>query len=106
MVARGLGELLFHLPDNIQIIIASRIVPPLNLSRLRVETPILSLDAAALRFNCDEIKDFLGQKGIRLSEEEFSSLSEKTGGWPAALRLMTDSTYAKAMRLYHYGLEV
>lgn len=92
-----LGELLFHLPDNIQIIITSRIVPPLNLSRLRVETPILSLDAAALRFNYDEIKDFLGQKGIRLTKEEFSCLSEKTGGWPAALRLMTESTYAEAL---------
>lgn len=91
-IHRFLEELCFHLPAGLQVVLAGRVQPPLNLSRLHASGDLLSVNAADLRFTLEETRSFLDQKNISLSQEAVASLDEKTGGWPVALRFLSCST--------------
>lgn len=92
-----LQEFLVLLPDKIQIIITSRTIPPLNLSRLELADDVVKIGADMLRFNDDEIQSFLIQKGIQLGEEDIAQLGQRTNGWPAALRLLSNTAHVDAL---------
>ncbi|HEV7127686.1 MAG TPA: AAA family ATPase, partial [Ktedonobacterales bacterium] len=80
--------LLDHLPPRVHLVIASRMQPPLPLSRLRVRDQLLELDAADLRFTAEEATAFLLQAaGPHLSHEIAATLWTRTEGWIAALQL-------------------
>lgn len=86
--------LLEHLPSNIQIAIASRADPPLQLSRLRARGQIVELRASELRFSRTEIADFFKQTvSMMLSQTQIEHLDQASEGWAAALRLMTLSLH-------------
>lgn len=86
-----LQELLPLLPDGIQVVLAGRTAPPLNLSRYQVSGSVLTLEKDSLRFDLEEVSSFLSQQGIRLSKERVLDLDRKTEGWPGALSLLTGS---------------
>ncbi|WP_019926624.1 AAA family ATPase [Nocardia sp. BMG111209] len=49
---------------------------------------LVEIDATALRFDNDEVTDFLvGVSGLPLSPAEVATLQESTEGWPAGLQL-------------------
>ncbi len=90
----ALSLMLEHLPPNIQLAIASRADPPLQLSRLRARGQIIELRASELRFNPSEIAGFFKQTlGVRPSATQIEHLDQVSEGWAAALRLMTLSLY-------------
>ena len=80
--------LLRYAPSNLHIAIISRAEPRLLLSKLRLQDDFVEIDAALLRFDLDETKQFLGSDLTnRLRASGVAKLYSATEGWPAALQL-------------------
>jgi LuxR family transcriptional regulator, maltose regulon positive regulatory protein len=87
-VNRIVSFLLEHLPGNAQLVISSRVDPPLPLARLRARGQMSELHAADLRFTPEEAAAFLKDvMGLDLSDDDVSALEGVTEGWIAALQL-------------------
>jgi len=77
-----------YLPPYVHLVILSRADPPLPLARLRVRDQLIEIRVADLRFRDDEAEAFLNRvMGLDLPAEAVESLSARTEGWPAGLRL-------------------
>jgi LuxR family maltose regulon positive regulatory protein len=84
----ALAFLIDHAPPCLRFIIASRIDPPLPLSRLRARDQLAELRAADLLFTLDEAAAFLNDvMGLELSREDVAALEERTEGWIAGLQM-------------------
>ncbi|HET7087964.1 MAG TPA: LuxR C-terminal-related transcriptional regulator [Anaerolineae bacterium] len=84
----ALTYLIEHSPPCLRLVVASRIDPPLPLSRLRVCGQLAELRAADLLFTLDEAAAFLnGVMGLGLSREDVAALEERTEGWIAGLQM-------------------
>jgi len=80
--------LLDHIPDNLYIVISTRIDPPWPLARYRARNRLIEIRAQDLRFNFEEAAEFLNRiMGLDLSAEDVASLEERTEGWIAGLQL-------------------
>jgi LuxR family maltose regulon positive regulatory protein len=80
--------LIDHLPDNMHLVITSRVDPPLQLSRLRVRDQLTEIRANDLRFTTEEAAAFLSEvMGLNLSAEEAALLETRTEGWIAGLQI-------------------
>jgi LuxR family transcriptional regulator, maltose regulon positive regulatory protein len=80
--------LLEYLPENVHLIVASRVDPPLQLARLRARNQMIHLDATDLSFTSEEASTFLNEvMGLELSAEDLATLEERTEGWIAGLQL-------------------
>ena len=76
-------------PQRIQLVISTRSDPALGVARLRASGELVEIRAGDLRFDERELAAFLEGMGVEgLSEQEQASLAERTGGWPAPLRLL------------------
>lgn len=72
----------------ISLIVATRVVPPLSISRLRARGQLLEIDQADLRFQEEEMSQILSERiKLSLTPEESKLLGERTEGWVAALKL-------------------
>lgn len=77
-----------HLPDNVHLILATRVDPPLPLARLRARDRLTEIRAADLRFTFDEVSYFLNQTmGLRISDSDVAAIQARTEGWIASLQL-------------------
>ena len=75
-------------PDGVRIIIGSRTVPKIGLSRLVVNNQALVLRGDELRFSAAEVQALFGGDGLQaLTEAEADVVFRQTEGWPAALQL-------------------
>ena len=84
----ALAYLLQHLPPQVHLVIATRVDPPLPLSRLRARGQLTELRARDLRFTPEEAADFLNRgMGLALSEDDVAALEQRTEGWIAGLQL-------------------
>ncbi len=80
--------LLDHMPENVQLVIASRADPPLPLARMRARGELAEVRAAELRFTADEAADYLnGAMALGLEAADVATLEARTEGWIAALQL-------------------
>ena len=80
--------LMEHLPTQKIVILATRIDPPLPLSRLRVRNQLLDIRLEHLRFTRPEVSAFLNDvMGLRLSADDLSAMETRTEGWVAGLQL-------------------
>jgi LuxR family maltose regulon positive regulatory protein len=80
--------LLRHLPPNVQLAIATRADPPLQLGSLRAAGEVLEIRAAQLGFSDAEARALLNDSlALGLEPGEVALLRERTEGWPAGLRL-------------------
>jgi LuxR family maltose regulon positive regulatory protein len=87
-VQEGVAQLLEHLPERVQIVLATRVDPPLPLARLRARGELVELRAADLRFTGDEATAYLnGAMGLDLAADDLETLEARTEGWIAALQL-------------------
>jgi DNA-binding SARP family transcriptional activator len=90
-----LERVLVRAPD-LRVLIATRSLPGLNLSRLRVSNSLLEVGLNDLRFRSWEVeqlfRDFYGEP---LSHEDLALLSRRTEGWAAALQLFHLATRGK-----------
>jgi LuxR family maltose regulon positive regulatory protein len=88
LVHETVSFFLEHLPENVNLVIATRTDPPLSLSKLRARDQLTEIKAADLRFTTDEAAAFLKDvMGLSLSTEDIAALAEITEGWVAALQL-------------------
>lgn len=87
-VHEALFFLLERLPDQVHVVLASRVDPPFALSRLRARGQMGELHAADLRFQQEETHRFLNE-AMRLSllEQEMDVLEQRTEGWITGLHL-------------------
>ena len=96
-IHRTLTHLLEYLPPQIHLIIATRSDPPLPLARLRARGHLTELRAAELRFEAAETGAFLAEvMGLRLSQEEATTLQTRTEGWITGLQLAALSLQGRA----------
>jgi LuxR family maltose regulon positive regulatory protein len=87
-IHESLQFLLDHLPDCLHLLIASRIDPPLALSRLRVRGQLVEIRDTDLRLSSEEAATFLSRvMRLALSEEDVQRLETRTEGWIAGLQL-------------------
>ncbi|HSL81841.1 MAG TPA: helix-turn-helix transcriptional regulator, partial [Thermoanaerobaculia bacterium] len=83
------GVLFFvdHLPENVNLMIATRSDPALPLARMRSRRELIEVRASDLRFTSDEAGAYLSEMGLALTRRELAVLEERTEGWIAALQL-------------------
>jgi LuxR family maltose regulon positive regulatory protein len=77
-----------HLPSQVHLAIATRINPPLPLSKLRVRAQLTELHLNDLRFTNAEATTFLHQSLSQpLTQTQITTLQTRTEGWIAGLQL-------------------
>jgi LuxR family maltose regulon positive regulatory protein len=85
----SLTYLLEHLPPQLHIILATRVEPPLSLSRLRAGDQVFEVRTEQLRCTSEEAFAFFTQAmGITLTSEEIQEVEVRTEGWLAGLQLL------------------
>jgi LuxR family maltose regulon positive regulatory protein len=80
-------QFLDHAPDNVQIVLSSRVDPPLPLSRWRGRGQLAELRAADLRFSDAEATELLSRMQLAIETADVETLVERTEGWAAGLSL-------------------
>jgi LuxR family maltose regulon positive regulatory protein len=86
----ALQELVDHLPPRAQLVLSSRVRPPLELSGRLVE---LGIDD--LRLSDEETAVLLRSTGLTVSAGDAAELAERTEGWPAGVYLAALATLAQ-----------
>jgi LuxR family transcriptional regulator, maltose regulon positive regulatory protein len=86
-VPEQLDALLRHPPDQLRLVILSRVDPGLSLPRLHLEGRLTELRSADLAFTSEEVVELLRIAGLDLTPENASTLHSRTEGWVAGLRL-------------------
>ncbi|MBI5950836.1 MAG: tetratricopeptide repeat protein [Chloroflexi bacterium] len=82
-----LQSLLEYLPAQMHLVITTRTMPELSLTRLRARDQMVEINVADLRFTESEIRDFLERMGAPLPPEQISHLNQSTEGWAVGLQL-------------------
>ncbi|MGD9985445.1 LuxR C-terminal-related transcriptional regulator [Pseudonocardia sp.] len=72
---------------SVQLVLVSRIDPPLPLARMRLAGELCELRTDRLCFTERETRQLLRRTGIRPTDHQVATLHERTGGWAAGLRL-------------------
>lgn len=87
-INKGVSFLLQHLPERLHLIVITRTDPDLPLPILRARDELLEIGAPDLRFNQNEVEEFLQTvTKENLPPSVVTSLLQRTEGWPAGLRL-------------------
>lgn len=90
--------LLENAPNDLRLVISTRVDPPLALARLRARGQLAELRASSLRFRDEEVSHWLQSNLPEISSESLSLLSEKTEGWVAALQIVRSSLSGRDAR--------
>ncbi|MEU7843391.1 LuxR C-terminal-related transcriptional regulator [Micromonospora sp. NPDC049114] len=83
----GLEFLLRHSEQRLHLVVGARAGLPLALHRLRLAGELTEIGPQELAFTDDEVADLLTAHGAPLPAAAVRRLRERTGGWPAALRI-------------------
>jgi LuxR family maltose regulon positive regulatory protein len=87
-IHQALAFLIDHLPQQMHLIISSRVDPPLPLARLRARNQLSEIRAADLHFTRDEVTAFLNQMmALNLSTDDVAAIEARTEGWITGLQL-------------------
>ena len=87
-VGRDMADLVERWPaGRVQLVLASRVDPPLRLHRLRLSGELCELRDRDLYFSLEECRDLLGNFGVRVGAAELALLHERSEGWAAALQM-------------------
>ena len=79
---------LLHLPPMTQIVLVTRVDPPLPLGRLRAVGDLLEIRVPELRFVAAEAAPLVrGVSAVQLDPTDLADLVERTEGWPAGIYL-------------------
>jgi LuxR family transcriptional regulator, maltose regulon positive regulatory protein len=79
---------LLHLPPMTQIVLITRVDPPLPLGRLRAVGDLLEVRVPELRFVAAEAAALVrAVSAVQLGETDLADLVQRTEGWPAGIYL-------------------
>jgi LuxR family maltose regulon positive regulatory protein len=96
-VDRFIDDLLNLMPTNFHLVISSRVVPDLDLPRLRLRDELLELDTRSLQFDKAETFSFLAlQSAAALSPAQIELFHERSEGWVAGLQLAVEALRSQA----------
>ncbi|MGH2534733.1 MAG: LuxR C-terminal-related transcriptional regulator [Thermomicrobiales bacterium] len=94
---QALERFLDRLPPALHVVIASRVDPPLRLSRLRAQGDLVEIRAGDLAFDREEAGRFFAEMpGVGIGDDAVAALVERTEGWVAGLRLAALSLEGRA----------
>ncbi len=80
--------LIENAPPTLQIIMTSRVMPDISVSRLRARNQLVEISDRDLRFSDEESWQFLHHvMQLHLSQAEASDLNNRTEGWVTGLQL-------------------
>ena len=80
--------LLLHLPPGAEVVLITRVDPPIPLARMRAAGEMAEIRARELRFTAGEAGTLVhAVADVTLSEPDLADLMERTEGWPAGLYL-------------------
>ena len=85
--ADALRWLVEYHPSSLQLVVASRVDPPLRVHRLRAHQELVELRDAHLSFSVEETRSFLHGFGVRLDEPELALVHSRSEGWIAGLQM-------------------
>jgi LuxR family maltose regulon positive regulatory protein len=87
-VLQSISYLIEHQPSNLHLVLASRIIPPIPLSRLRIQRQLLELTAEDLAFTLPEARTYLSEvMSLNLTPEKVGLVLKATEGWIAGIQL-------------------
>jgi LuxR family maltose regulon positive regulatory protein len=86
-VLDGLDFLLRNVGPSLRVVLCSRMDPQLPLHRYRLAGQLAEIRASHLAFSIAEAGLLMAQHGITLSVDSLESLTRRTEGWAAGLRL-------------------
>ena len=102
-IHEAVALLLRHAPSNFHLVLATRTEPPLPLPALRAQNQLLEIDAAALRFDLEETRQFLEHEGLGpLDPAQLRLLHKRTEGWPAVLRIVAATSSQSKQNFSQY----
>lgn len=87
---RLVDYLVKNLPENLSLIIASRIAPTLALGRLRAQGVVCDFGEQDLQFSHDELSELMNEWEIEASATNLRQAYKSTEGWAAGL-VLTES---------------
>lgn len=79
--------LIEHLPVQLHLVLLSRAVPPLPLSRWRARGQITEMNQNDLRFNPVETESFFRNRIAGITRDEVLIIHQRLEGWPTGLQL-------------------
>jgi LuxR family transcriptional regulator, maltose regulon positive regulatory protein len=85
--ANALRWLVEYHPPSLQLVVASRVDPPLRVHRIRAHQDLVELRDADLSFSMEETRSFLAGFGVRLDEPELALVHARSEGWVAGLQM-------------------
>ena len=85
----ALGQLLEHLPPDVQVAMAGRTRPDLPFGRLRAHRDLLEIGRRQLAFDEVETRELTSAVGRHLTADQAARLTERTEGWAVAIYLAT-----------------
>jgi LuxR family maltose regulon positive regulatory protein len=74
-------------PPSLQLVVGSRVDPPLRLHRMRANQELMELRDSDLRFSLEEAGLFLSVFGVQLSDPDLTAVYERSEGWIAGLQM-------------------
>ena len=86
-VHRGMERLIDLCPEQLTVVVSTRLDPPFRLGRMRVRSRVTEVRADRLRFDIGEATALLGAAGGTLSPQRLDDLCSRTEGWAAGLVL-------------------
>ncbi|HSZ40070.1 MAG TPA: LuxR C-terminal-related transcriptional regulator [Trebonia sp.] len=87
-VAKGLTDVIECWPSkNVQLVLASRVDPPLRLHRMRLAGELCEVRDRDMYFTLENCRDLLANFGVQLSDADLALLHRRSEGWPAALQM-------------------
>ena len=74
-------------PPSLQLVVASRVDPPLRVHRMRAHQDLVELRDGDLAFSADETRSLLAGFGVRLDEPDLALVHRRSEGWVAGLQM-------------------
>ena len=85
--ADALRWLVEYHPPSLQLVVASRVDPPLRVHRMRAHQDLVELRDADLAFSVEETRSLLAGFGVRLDEPDLALVHWRSEGWVAGLQM-------------------
>ncbi|MEL6347076.1 MAG: LuxR C-terminal-related transcriptional regulator [Myxococcota bacterium] len=84
----AIGWLIERLPEQVHLVLISRVEPDLPLARLQVRGQVTVIDGQQLRFTPEESRAFYNETmSLSLTDADVRALDARTEGWAAAIQL-------------------
>ena len=79
--------LLEYRPENLQVVLGTRVDPSLRLHRMRANHELIEVRERDLSFSAEETGLLLSQFGIQLSDADVALMQKRSEGWAAGLQM-------------------